>query len=249
MSIRQIAVLLAVAWAIGSPIVQAATGFGQSQAAFSAAGDQTLRAASYAFSVWGLIYAWLAAYAIWQATPGQRDNPRLAKLAWPAVAANVGIGAWIWLASANVRWATVVVILASAGVLAAGLLAARPRLATDKRERLLAWQPLAMLAGWLTIASALNVLDVATSAGLLNPSAGRGAGLAGVVAVLALTLAFIDRARLIAYPLVVAWGLVAVWIAERSDHVLAAWAALASAVLLMAVAGWIFATRTQAGKA
>lgn len=249
MSIRQIAVLLAVAWAIGSPIVQAAAGFGQSQAAFSAAGDQTLRAASYAFSVWGLIYAWLAAYAVWQAIPGQKDNPRLAKLAWPAVAANIGIGAWIWLAAADVRWATVVVIVGSAAVLVGGLLAALPRRATDSRERLLAWQPLAMLAGWLTVASALNILNVATSADLLNPSAGRGAALAGVVGVLGLTLAFTDRTRLIAYPLVVAWGLVAVFVAERSDNGLAAWAALASAGLLSLVAGWIFVTKSQFRKA
>jgi hypothetical protein len=249
MSLRQIAVLLAVAWAIGSPIVQAAAGFGQSQAAFSAAGDSTLRAAGYAFSIWGVIYAWLAAYAAWQATPGQRDNPRLARLAWPAAAANAGIGAWIWLAAADMRWATVVVILASTVVLVAGLVAARARDAVDRRERLLAWQPLAMLAGWLTVASALNILMVLTAEGLLNPSAARGAGIAGVVAVLGLTLAFTDRTRLIAFPLAVAWGLVGVWVAERSDHVVAAGVALAAVGLLVTVAGWIIGTKSQFRKA
>ncbi|WP_091741124.1 hypothetical protein [Phenylobacterium immobile] len=249
MTHRQIAVLLAAAWAIGSPIVQAAAGFGQSQAAFSAAGDETLRAASYAFSIWGFIYAWLAAYAIWQALPAQRDNPRLARLAWPAAAANLGIGAWIWLAAADVRWATVIVIIASASTLAAGLVAARARDAADRRERLLSWQPLALLAGWLTIAAALNILMVMTAEGLLSPSAGRGAGTAGVIAVAGLALAFVDRTRLIAFPLAVAWGLIAVWLAERSDHALAAWTALAAAGLLALVSAWISVTKTQVRRA
>ena len=33
--------------------------------------------AGYVFSIWGLIYLALGAYAVYQALPAQRDNPRL----------------------------------------------------------------------------------------------------------------------------------------------------------------------------
>ena len=35
--------------------------------------------AGYVFSIWGLIYIGLIAYAVYQALPSQRENPRLRK--------------------------------------------------------------------------------------------------------------------------------------------------------------------------
>lgn len=39
--------------------------------------------AGYVFSIWGLIYLALIAYAVYQALPGQRENAKLAAIAIP----------------------------------------------------------------------------------------------------------------------------------------------------------------------
>ncbi len=51
--------------------------------------------AGYVFSIWGLIYAGLIAYAVFQALPSQRMNPRLAKIR-PWVLVNLTANS-IWL--------------------------------------------------------------------------------------------------------------------------------------------------------
>ena len=46
--------------------------------------------ASYVFSIWGLIYLGLIAFAIFQALPSQRQNPRLRASGWW-----IGLGDWL----------------------------------------------------------------------------------------------------------------------------------------------------------
>nr|QQZ51808.1 hypothetical protein JKL49_13480 [Phenylobacterium glaciei] len=74
---RSLAVVLAVVAAIAIPAIQMTQHIGLSAAEFSGQGDQTLRAAGYAFSIWGLIYFGLAAYAIYQLTVAP-ETPTLA---------------------------------------------------------------------------------------------------------------------------------------------------------------------------
>jgi hypothetical protein len=70
---RRLAVLAAAVFAVIVPVVQALGGFGLSQAEFAADGNQTLRVAGYAFSIWSLLYLGLSS------TPGVRPCPRRAK--------------------------------------------------------------------------------------------------------------------------------------------------------------------------
>jgi benzodiazapine receptor len=53
--------------------------------------------AGYAFSIWGLIYIGLVAFAILQALPSQRQNPRLRAVGWWVVLSGVANYAWIFL--------------------------------------------------------------------------------------------------------------------------------------------------------
>lgn len=213
---RRILVPAAVAFAIAAPILQSLLDLGLSAAAFAAAGDQTLRAAGYAFSIWSLIYTGLVAYAVWQALPRNRDNPRLAVVGWPSVVAIGGCGLWICASALDLRWASVAIILVSAAVLIWGLvvLRARPEPASVGERVFVHW-PLGLLAGWLTIATAINFLTVATADRLIPPG-DPTAGLLGVAAVGAATAGVLLRVRLAPYPLPVIWGLVAVWVAERA---------------------------------
>ena len=113
---RSLAVLAAVISAIAIPAIQMTQNIGLTAAEFSSQGDQTLRVAGYAFSIWGLIYFGLTAYAIYQLTMA-RETPTLRAVAWPSVVAITGCGAWILASAFNQQALTVAIIVASAAVM------------------------------------------------------------------------------------------------------------------------------------
>lgn len=237
---RKLAVILAVAFALGAPAHQGLTGWGLSAGEFASDGNTTLRAAGYAFSIWGLIYAGLVGYAIYQALPRNDANPRLAALGWPAAVAIAGCGAWIVASALDLKWLTVLIIGAAAATLTSALWRqARVADVATVGERVLAWWPLGLLAGWLTIASAINLLTVLTAQGLIGPGNALPAALVGIVAVSAVAAWMLRATRLVAYAAPVAWGLVAVWVAERADKPLVGGAALVAAILVAGLALWV----------
>ena len=234
---RRLAVLAAVAFAIGVPAWQMSAGFGLSAAEFSAQGDSTLRAAPWAFAVWGLIYLWLIVYGIYQLFAG-RETPRLHTLGWPSALAIAGCGAWIIASALNTQWATVGIIVVSAMLLTGELASANHQPGTRREAFFVTW-PLALLAGWLTVASALNLLTVLTAQNLVGAGQAEFYGLTGIAAV-AIGAAVIQRViGPPTYGLAVAWGLVGVAAAEMSSGVsLLALAAGAGAVLTAISALW-----------
>ncbi|SPU45849.1 hypothetical protein [Brevundimonas diminuta] len=176
---RRLAVLAAAVFAVVVPIVQALGGFGLSQAEFAADGNQTLRVAGYAFSIWSLLYLGLLIYAGRQALPQTGESVLINRMGWPSVVAFFGIGFWIVMAALNLKAASVVVILASLLALLLPMLgSARTIRATGTMERdrwFLIW-PLAALAGWLTVAAPLNLITVATAFEPCPPPCRRPAG-------------------------------------------------------------------------
>jgi hypothetical protein len=240
---RRLAVVAAVVFALACPALQAVTGWGLSAAEFAGDGDRTLRAAGYAFSIWSVIYAGLVAYGVWQALPRNAASPVLQAMAWPSAAALAGIGAWIWASAADLKLVTVLVIVLSA---AAAIFAAWAARRANGVDRWLAAFPLAALAGWLTVASALNVITSLTAWSLIPPDQETAAGIAGVVAVVAISLTVLRAARLAIYALPVAWGLTAVFVAEQARHPVSAYSALAAAAIVLLAAGLFL--RPSAGR-
>ncbi|OJU51310.1 MAG: hypothetical protein BGO02_04485 [Brevundimonas sp. 67-6] len=239
---RRLAVLAAAVFAVVVPIVQALGGFGLSQAEFAADGNQTLRVAGYAFSIWSLLYLGILIYAGRQALPQTGESVLINRMGWPSVVAFFGIGFWIVMAALNLKGASVVVILASLLALLLPMLgSARTIRATGTMERdrwFLIW-PLAALAGWLTVAAPLNLITVATAFEAL-PAALSPTGWA-VLAVVVTTLVGVGvtwAVRTLAYPLPIAWGLVGAFVAEQEVKPVLAFTALAAAFAL-AVAGVI----------
>ena len=234
---RKILVIGAVAFALAAPASQALLGFGLSASAFAGQGDSTLRAVGWAFSIWSLIYTGLVAYAIYQALPRNDGNPRLAALAVPSAVAIAGCGAWILASAFNARWLSVAIILVSAVSLSWALVRTPRAGSAAVGERLCVWWPLGLLAGWLTIATALNILTVMTAEGLLGGLA-RAAAFAGIVAVLVAALAGLRATRLAAFGAPVAWGLIGVWAAERAAKADVAALALGAALVVAVYAAW-----------
>ncbi|MBI1684200.1 hypothetical protein [Caulobacter hibisci] len=232
MSKRQLALILATLFCLLSPAVQAGLGIGLSAAAFSHQGDQTLRAAGYGFAIWAVIYLGLAAFAVFQGRRARRDDPLLGALAAPAALAIVGAGAWIWASAFNARWLSVAIIVGSAAVLTLGLARQTRRVEPlDRSAAVLAWTPLCLLAGWLTIASTLNILTVLTAEALIAPGSARAA-FAGLGASALIALSVLLHRRMWPYGLPIVWGLVAVWVAEQTVKPAVAALALACAAVI-----------------
>ncbi|MEO6338607.1 MAG: hypothetical protein ABIO39_01100 [Caulobacteraceae bacterium] len=246
-ALRTVAVVLAVAAAVLIPVVQMTQGLGLSQRDFAADGDSTLRAAGYAFSIWGVIYAGLIAYAVYQALPSTAETPLLHLFGWPSAVATLGCGLWIAAAAADAKWATVAIIFTSAGALLRPLLQRSAYLAVaEGRDRRFVLWPLGLLAGWLTIASALNLLTVLTAEGLIPPLMVLGWANGGIVVVAATALYVTGRTRLPAYPIPIAWGLAAVFVAERQAQPTVGWLALAAAIAVAVASIWAAMSRRRA---
>lgn len=233
---RRVLIPLAVAFAILVPAAQAVFGLGLSAAEFAQDGNGTLRAAGYAFSIWSVIYAGLVAYAVWQALPRNRDDAALAAIAGPSIVAILGCGLWIIASALDLKWGSVGVIVVSAVALTAGLWRTAPGVAGWK-DRLFVWWPLSLLAGWLTIAAAINILTVLTAVGALK-GIETAAAFVGVGVVTGVALAVLRTGRFPVYGAPIAWGLVAVWVAETAGKPDVAAAALGAAVVVGAYAVW-----------
>jgi hypothetical protein len=241
---RKIAVIAAVTFAIMVPALQALTGWGQTAAEFSSDGDQTLRAAGYAFSIWGVIYAGLALYAVFQALPGRAEPHLMASVGWPSALASLGCGLWIIASAADLDWATVAIILASTGVMIWGLITARARdLGLVGLSRYLVVWPLGLLAGWLTVASAVNILTVLTAQGAIDPARPLAPALAGVVATTLIAAIAAERIKAPTYGLAVAWGLAAVGVAEWAEKPLVGGAGYLGAALVLVFTVWLAVRR------
>ncbi len=82
---RRLVVLAATVFSIIAAYGQMGLGLGQTAAEFSADSDATLKVAGWAFSIWGIIYLGLLAYAVRQALPQTGESPLIHRLGWPSL--------------------------------------------------------------------------------------------------------------------------------------------------------------------
>ncbi|MBF0665394.1 MAG: hypothetical protein IR159_07615 [Brevundimonas sp.] len=234
---RRLIVLAAAVFAVAVGWSQQLLGWGQSPAEFSADSDETLRVAGYAFSIWGLIYLGLLAYAVRQAMRQTGESLLVHRFGWPSVAAFLGIGWWVIAAGFDWELATIVLIFASLIALLLPMLhnaGAIRALGRTERDRWLVVWPLALLAGWLTVAAPVNLLTVATGDGALPEALSPTAwAMLAIVIVALVGLAVTWRVRTLAYALPIAWGLLGAFAAEMERNPPLAYVALAAAVAVL----------------
>jgi hypothetical protein len=117
--------------------------------------------AGYVFSIWGIIYIGLIAYAIYQALPAQKENPRLQATGWWVVLGGLANSIWIFLW----HYQQFVGTLGAMLVLLATLIAVYLRLgvgrtAVSSGETWTVRIPFSIYLGWITVATIANVSDV-----------------------------------------------------------------------------------------
>jgi len=117
--------------------------------------------AGYVFSIWGLIYLALMAFAVYQALPGQRENPRLRRIGYLFALSCVANSAWILLWHYEFFELTLVVmsgllLLLIAIYLRLGI----GRVRVSAAEKWLVHIPFSIYLGWITVATIANVTSV-----------------------------------------------------------------------------------------
>ncbi|MFT5461030.1 MAG: hypothetical protein ACI9K2_007552 [Myxococcota bacterium] len=204
------------------------------------------------FSIWGLIYLWLLAFAAYgfSLIRSDRDSTPLERIGpWFAVNA-LANAAWIFAW----HWQLVPLSLAIMGALLATLIVLYQRLEVglapaSAADRWLVHAPVSVYLGWITVASIANVTTLAIDLGV-SPFGSVAAAL--TVGVLATAVAIASRmlwARHdVLFALVVSWALVGITLkrvgaAEEGSAVVAGAAVVGLVVLGVGVVGTVVRTR------
>jgi pimeloyl-ACP methyl ester carboxylesterase len=117
--------------------------------------------AGYVFAIWGLIYIGLISYAVYQAFPAQKENPRMQTTGWWVVLGGLANSIWIFLWHYELFIGTLAAML----ILLASLIATYLRLGIGKTkvsstETWMVRVPFSIYLGWITVATIANVTDV-----------------------------------------------------------------------------------------
>ena len=211
---------------------------GQTTGEISDSFNSLVTPAGYVFSIWGVIYALLAAFAVYQALPAQKDNPRLRNLGYAFVWSCVFNFAWIIVWHYNLYLLSQLCMF---GILAS-LIVSYQRLGIGRTEvsrieyfavRL----AFSIYLGWITAATILNITVVLLSLGV---TAGAAAPLLGAIVVLValgIALTVLSRRGDMAYALVLVWAFVGIAVAELGITPLIVVVSLLCAVVLAAALG------------
>lgn len=212
---RQIVVLSAVSFMLIAAVIGAGA-FGNSAVEDQQGGaldtdGSYLAPAGPAFSIWSVIYLGLIAYAIWQALPRQRTNPRQRALGWLIALTMTMNGLWLVAARFGTLLLTVVVI-----VLLLAALGWTFRVAVATREprggvvdSVLIDGVTGLHLGWVTLATVANIaawLTTVVPARWEDAADAIGVAVLIVVALIGLAIAWRSSWR-VAPALALAWGL------------------------------------------
>lgn len=199
--------------------------------------------AGYVFSIWGLIYLALIGFAIYTLMPNGRQDEKIDAIAWWFVAANLFNTAWILLWHYEQFTLTLIPIFGLLISLAAIYLILNVGKSQRKMvTKLLVELPFSIYLGWGTVAVVANVSQA------LYFNGWRGAPLseplwAVIMLVVAsiLGLLMIFTRKEVAYPLVLTWAFVGIWVAQGETPLVAV-TALVGAILLAvcALGRWVY---------
>jgi hypothetical protein len=239
-TLRQVAIAIAV---VATIVVNALANIlpfnGQETGAISDRFAIYFVPAGYVFSIWGLIYLGLIAYAVFQALPAQRENPRLRSIGGFFLLSSVANIAWIFLWHYEVFPATLPVML----VLLGSLIAIYLRLGTGLTQvsRAETWTvrvPFSIYLGWITVATIANATQLlyflGWNGGFLSPELWTVIMLAVATAVA--WLMAITR-RDVAYLLVLIWAFIGI-AGKHAGTPLVSGAAWIATVLVAAAVVW-----------
>lgn len=192
--------------------------------------------ASYAFSIWGVIYLGLIAFGVYQFLPNQRHNPVLRRVDYLLIIACVVQAVWVLLFLSRQFWLSTIAIVGILLPLIGIYLQLRVEQRISRQEKWLVHIPFSIYLGWISVATIVNV-----ALSLFN-SNWDGFGIAAPVWTAIMMVAAAVIAALItiqhgdiAYPMVVVWALIAIAVRQSSVPLIVTAAVGLSIVLALLV--------------
>lgn len=247
---RQVVIFLFILGMIAMTIVAQVSDLGGKPIDESSNESYTLlNPAPYAFSIWGLIYLALLGFGIYQVLPSQRENPRFRNASgWiiiNAIANMMWYPAAYWQSWNNITPNLLIIVMLFSLIKINQALEIR-QTAVPTAETWLVRMPFAIYFGWVTVATPVSI------ASLLAYNGWSGGGVpadiwAVTILAVALLIASIAYWRItnFAYMIVIAWGFVAIAVAQESVSVTVYWAALVGAILAIVVGIATYFAQTQ----
>ena len=193
--------------------------------------------AGYVFSIWGLIYLALIGFAVFQALPSQRENPRLRRVGYLYALTSALNIVWLFLWHYNVFAGTLVVMLG----LLASLIAVYVRLGigvtqVKSAEKWLVNVPFSIYLGWITVATIANASQLLFylkwNGWGINPQIW-AVIMIGAATIVALLMALTRHD--IAYLLVLVWALAGIGVKHLAAPAVSAAAWLATLLIVLLV--------------
>jgi benzodiazapine receptor len=206
--------------------------------------------AGYVFSIWGLIYLGLIAYAVYQALPAQAENPSLRSIGYLFVLSCVANIVWLFLWHYEFFPLSVVAMLALLGLLIVIYL--RLDIGRSAVPAAMQWSvhvPFSIYLGWITVATIANVtalLDYWNWSGWgISPEAWTVIMLAAAVVIGgAVSLTRGD----VAYAAVLIWAFVGIAVKHSATPIvsIAAWVAAVVTLILLIIGAFRHRQRRSA---
>lgn len=251
-TLRQILVVIAVLAVIGVNVAANALPInGLNTGQISDRFDILFVPAGYVFSIWGLIYLGLLAYAIYQALPVQADNPRLQSIGGLFLLSSVANIAWIflwhYLLFPGTLIAMITLLLSLIGIY---VRLRRTNEKVGRAERWLVRVPFSIYLGWISVATIANVTQV------LYYLDWNGFGISEVAWAIVMLVVGVVLAGIVAfneldpaYVLVFVWAYAGIGVAQAAETYVAitAWGGTAMLALL-AILAFALRMRRAEGK-
>lgn len=122
--------------------------------------------AGYAFVVWAPIYLGLIAFGVYQFARSRRDDPVIAPLRAPLLAAMVLNTVWVPFASLDIQWAAMLILFATTASLAVMFVRLKDNIRSlGRRDWWFIAFPTVLFFGWATVASVVSVALFLIAAG------------------------------------------------------------------------------------
>jgi translocator protein len=200
--------------------------------------------AGYVFSIWSLIYLLLAAFTLYQALPGKRQQPELRAIGYLPALAGLLNAAWVLLWHYEVFALTVPVMLALLGTLVLIHRRLRPTRRAGGAARWVVALPFSVYLGWITVATIANISQMLYRAGYRGEPLGEELwALIILAAGVGITAIMLLRELDWAYALVIIWAYVG--IAAEQEALLAVVTSLAGAAAVGALVAYVLLRQIQ----
>jgi hypothetical protein len=208
---------------------------GRTTASVSDSYPTLIAPAGYVFSIWGVIYALLLVFTVFQALPSEDDKPFLRQVGFFFLLSSLANISWLFLW----HYDQVVLSVLPMFVLLISLILIYLRLKIGKsgastKEKFCAHVPFSVYLGWITVASIANVAAAAVSLDLDGLGLGEVTWTVLVIIIaLIITLGVIVTRKDIAYSLVLVWALVGIVVKQSAYQSIVLTAGVSAVVILM----------------